>query len=95
METTECKTTECKTLLPKLDELRCTKDIATGRCSVVGITESHLSANINDSEVTLKGYTLFRRDRIGRRGGGVIAYVRDKYNCNNRTDIQTPDIESL
>ena len=27
--------------------------------------------------------------------GGVIAYIRDKYNCNNRTDIQTADIESL
>jgi len=27
------------------------------------------------------GYKLLRRDRQGRRGGGVALYVRDCFNC--------------
>ena len=34
------------------------------------------SAYVTDAEVGLTGYVMFRRDRIGRRGRGVILYVR-------------------
>ena len=42
---------------------------------IIGITESW--ANIADAKLGLTGYVMFRRDRIGRRGGGVILYVKD------------------
>jgi len=29
----------------------------------------------------MDGYKLFRRDRQGRRGGGVALYVRDCFDC--------------
>ena len=29
------------------------------------------------AELGLTGYVMFRRDRIGRRGGGVILYVKE------------------
>ena len=32
---------------------------------------------ITDAELGLTGYVMFRRDRIGRRGGGVISYVEE------------------
>ena len=38
------------------------------------------------STTNIKGYTLFRRDRIGKRGGGVCIYVNDlikAYNISN------------
>ena len=43
---------------------------------IIGITESWTNINITDAELGLTGYVMFRKDRIGRRGGGVILYVK-------------------
>ena len=44
---------------------------------VIGITETWLHEHVNNAEISLKGYTTFRNDRQnGRKGGGVILYVR-------------------
>ena len=29
------------------------------------------------AELGLTGYVMFRKDRIGRRGGGVILYIKE------------------
>ena len=44
---------------------------------IIGITESWAKTDISDAELGLTGYVMFRRDRIGRRGGGVIVYVKE------------------
>ena len=44
---------------------------------IIGITESWANTDITDAELGLTGYVMFRRDRIGRRGGGVILYVTE------------------
>ena len=44
---------------------------------IIGITESWANIDITDAELRLTGYVMFRRDRIGRRGGGVILYVKE------------------
>ena len=44
---------------------------------IIGITESWANTDITDAELGLSGYAMFRRDRIGRRGGGVILYAKD------------------
>ena len=44
---------------------------------IVGITESWANTDIIYAELGLTGYVMFRRDRIGRRGGGVILYVKE------------------
>ena len=44
---------------------------------IIGITESWANTDITDAELGLTGYIMFRRDRIGRRGGGVILYVKE------------------
>ena len=44
---------------------------------IIGITESWANTDITDAELGLAGYVMFRRDRIGRRGGGVILYVKE------------------
>ena len=41
------------------------------------ITESWANIDITDAELGLTGYVMFRKDRIGRRGGGVILYVKE------------------
>ena len=44
---------------------------------IIGITESWANTDITDAELGLTGYVMFRRDRTGRRGGGVILYVKE------------------
>ena len=35
----------------------------------------------HDWSAAMDGYKLFRRDRRGKRGGGVALYVRDFFDC--------------
>ena len=44
---------------------------------IIGITESWANRDITDAELRLTGYVMFRRDRIGRRGGRVTLYVKE------------------
>ena len=40
------------------------------------ITESWANNDITIAELGLEGYVMFRKDRIGRRGGGVLLYIK-------------------
>lgn len=45
-------------------------------------TESWLSPMTNDTLVTMKDYTIIRQDgkpTINKRGGGIVCYVKSKY----------------
>ena len=44
---------------------------------MVGITESWANNDITDAELGLTGYVMFRKDRMGRRGGGVLLYIKE------------------
>ena len=44
---------------------------------IIGITESWANNDITNAELELEGYVMFRKDRIGRRGGGVLLYIKD------------------
>ena len=44
---------------------------------IIGITESWANNDITDAELGLEGYGMFRKDRIGRRGGGVLLYIKE------------------
>ena len=50
-------------------------DIQSYGVSVAIITETHYKANHTNGMVDIDGFTVHRRDRIGRRGGGVAVYV--------------------
>ena len=44
---------------------------------IIGITESRANNDITDAELGLEGYVMFRKDRMGRRGGGVLLYIKE------------------
>ena len=44
---------------------------------IIGKTESWANIDITDAELGLTRYVMFRKDRIGRRGGGVMLYVKE------------------
>ncbi|RMC08127.1 hypothetical protein DUI87_15160 [Hirundo rustica rustica] len=49
-------------------------------CDVVAITETWWDESRGWS-TALDGYKLFRRDRKGRRGGGVALYIREAFDA--------------
>ena len=44
---------------------------------IIGITESWANNDTIDAELGLEGYVMFRKDRMGRRGGGVLLYIKE------------------
>ena len=44
---------------------------------IIDITESWANTDITYAELGLTGYVMFRRDRIGRRGGELFLYVKE------------------
>ena len=44
---------------------------------IIGITESWANNDITDAELGLAGYVMFRKDRMGRRGGGLLLYIKE------------------
>ena len=44
---------------------------------IIGITESWANNDITDAELGLEGYVMFRKERMGRRGGGVLLYIKE------------------
>ncbi|GAB0197130.1 hypothetical protein GRJ2_002178300 [Grus japonensis] len=50
---------------------------------LIGITEMWWDSSY-DWSVGMEGYRLFRKDRQGRRGGGVALYVNDQLECMER-----------
>ena len=61
---------------------------------IIGITESWTTEDIQDSELNIDGYTMFRKDRISKdknkiRGGGVLLFVRHNLNVILREDLES------
>ena len=56
-------------------------DVQTVQADVVLITETWFNSKHSDSDLNLEGFTLLRRDRIGRKEGGVCVYVRSSVSC--------------
>ena len=44
---------------------------------IIGIAESWANNDITDAELGLESYVMFRKDRIGRRVGGVLLYIKE------------------
>jgi hypothetical protein len=51
-------------------------DLSSYNIDVAVIAETHFKLKHSDAAVAIDEYTIFRRDRQGRRGGGVALYVR-------------------
>ena len=43
---------------------------------LIGITESWAITDMSDAELGMTGYVMFRKDKIGRNGDGVILYIK-------------------
>ena len=70
-------------------------DLHSYNTDVAVITETHFKNKHNDSAISVPGYTVLRRDRERRRGGGVALYVRSSLPlsaCNFSGDDLTYEL---
>lgn len=49
--------------------------------TIVALTETHLSSDIINSEITMNGYSVHRTDRLERSHGGVMIYIPNEIPC--------------
>ena len=49
---------------------------------IIGITEYWATPDIRDAELGMTGYVIFRKNRLGRRGGGVILYIKESIQAD-------------
>jgi hypothetical protein len=63
--------------------------------SIILLTETWLSSSIPDSLVSIRGYTLFRRDRFGKRGGGVCMYFANRVLTNFKIQPISGDFRGI
>ena len=46
---------------------------------IIGITETWANTDTTDAELGLTGFVMFRRDRIGRRGGELFYMLKNLF----------------
>ena len=74
-EEIKCVCLNARSVINKKNELNIMVDEI--KRHIIGITESWANNDITDAELGLEGYVMFRKDRIGRRGGGVLLYIKE------------------
>lgn len=62
---------------------------------IIGVTETHLSNDIPDTDVSIPNYISFRRDRNRFGGGVVMLYVNECFSCHRRPDLESQHLEMV
>ena len=80
-----CLYLNARSLVRKMDEFQ----TLTAEIDMVAVTKTWLTPNILDCEL-LPGsdFTIYRRDRVSRPGGGVMLAVRNTINSIGRSDLE-------
>ena len=77
---------------PRLDHLY--NLVSDNNYDVIALSETLLSDAINDDEICMEGYEVFRLDRT-RHGGGVALYCRTELQCKVVPALHIDGIEML
>ena len=80
-------------LAPKIDEIAHT--LNTVDADIALFTETWVCDGVPDTPINIKGYQLFRRDRVGWQHGGVFMYLKDSTQCKVLSDFHHEDHEAL
>jgi hypothetical protein len=82
-----------RSLVSKTDELANLVELY--KSNLVFATETWLCDKIPDEAIQLPGMTSIRKDRIGRRGGGVVLYISNSIPTKTRHDFSQSPFECL
>ncbi|VDI13872.1 Hypothetical predicted protein [Mytilus galloprovincialis] len=84
-------------VLSKFDEMKLFIN-QKNNTHIMGICETFLTSNTEDSFISIKGFELERKDRCEtseKKGGGVVAYVSSSLKYKRRTDLEISSLESI
>ena len=78
-----------RSIINKMGTLRviaCTEEL-----DIIGITETWLDIAGKHflPKVEIDGYTLYHRDRVGQKGGGVALYIRNTLNTHVNITVKS------
>ena len=59
------------------------------RFDILAVTETWFDPSVLDHEAIPSGYTIYRRDRLYRRGGGVLLAFKNDLTVVRRSDLET------
>ncbi len=82
----------CRSLLPKVDELRTA--MKSVKPLFIATTETWLNNGISNTEVDINGYCIERHDR-NSQGGGVAIYIKDGLKYERKLELEEPQFETL
>ena len=81
-----------RSILGKMDILKIS--LNENSFDILTISETWLTSNRSDDEISIPGYSLTRNDRIEKHGGGTFAFVKNTIPYKIRVDLQNKNIES-
>ena len=84
-----CMYTNVNSILGKMQQLK----FRAQDYDIIGIVEMHANKNINDAELSLEGFNLYRIERQDKRGGGLVIYVNSRLKSSLCTDIYSAGFE--
>ena len=63
--------------------------VYAGKFDIVTVSETWLDDTVFDHEILPTGYTIFRKDRVDRRGGGVLMAFKSDITAWRRNDLES------
>ena len=82
-------------LINKLDKLKLILDTDKSPLDLYCICETFLTPTIDDNCLKINGYSFFRKDRLHKRGGGILMYIRNGLKFQRRQDLEEKSIEMI
>ena len=77
----------------KIDEIQQVAELNS--VGAICVTETWLAPTIPDSNITIPGFNLFRKDRIDTLGGGVCIYLKSTIPCKYLEYCDQIGVESI
>ena len=82
-----------QSLIPKLDEIK--YGLSNPKIQVLSVNETGLNDSIEDQEISIPRFSLFRHYRTYGRHGGVALYVCNELQPSLMSDLFDSDVESV
>ena len=82
-------------LLDKVEEVQLLLEETRKDIHILGISETHLNADISDSQASVQDYTFVRKDRAKGTWGGVGCYIRNDIHWQRREDLEQKGTEAM
>jgi len=74
----------------KMSELR--ERVIVEGYDLIGIAETWATDSVNDAELSMEGYNMFRKDR-GTRGEGLILYIKNNIRARVNEELTNSEFQ--